>query len=93
MWCLLLVERMLDIADEALSLDEWAFARSRHVSPKAYPGAALRHCSVLLHEMDDARVAGHETTVRVSARDSPGDLVGWHVPRLRRRGGLGQSRR
>lgn len=60
---LLLVE-----ISEAFDLDRWAFVRSWSVLSMAYAGAALRHCSVLLDEMDAARLGDREMTVRVLSR-------------------------
>jgi hypothetical protein len=54
--------------DTALSSDRWAFVRNWGVLSRAYAGAALRHCAVLLEEMDAARGAGREATVRVLLR-------------------------
>lgn len=54
--------------DQGLGLDRWVFVRRWSVLSKAYAGAALRHCSILLEEMDHARRVGRETTVRILLR-------------------------
>jgi hypothetical protein len=62
------IELLLDEVDVALSSGRWTFLVGRGVLPRAYAGAALRHCSVLLKEMDEARRAEREVTVRVLLR-------------------------
>jgi hypothetical protein len=58
----------VDEVDQAFAQDNWMFLGTREVLPKPYAGAALRHCNVLLREMDEARVEGREATVPVLAR-------------------------
>lgn len=62
------IHLLLAEVSEALDSDRWAFAVTWSVLPRMYAGAALRHSSVLLDEMDTARLGDREMTVRVLSR-------------------------
>jgi hypothetical protein len=64
------VARLLAEADAALSSNRWAIRNtgSEHVRHRLYDAAALRHCCLLLKEIEQAVRAGQEMTVRLAGR-------------------------
>jgi hypothetical protein len=64
------VARLLAEADAALSSNRWAIRNigSEHVRHRLYDAAALRHCCLLLKEIEQAVRAGQEMTVRLVGR-------------------------
>lgn len=64
------VARLLDEVDAALSSNRWAIRNtgSEHVRHRLYDAAALRHCCLLLKEVEQSVRAGQEMTVRITGR-------------------------
>jgi len=64
------VTRLLAEADAALSSSRWAIRNtgSEHVLHRLYDAAALRHCCLLLKEIEQSAQAGQDMTVRLTGR-------------------------
>ncbi|GAA1797177.1 hypothetical protein HC028_19845 [Planosporangium flavigriseum] len=64
------VADLLSEVDAALASNRWVIldTGSDSVKQKLYDAAALRHCCLLLKEIEDGACAGHELTVRILGR-------------------------
>lgn len=64
------VARLLAEADTALSSNRWAIlnTRSEHVLHRLYAAAAVRHCCLLLKEIEQSVRIGQDMTVRLAGR-------------------------
>jgi hypothetical protein len=64
------VARLLAEADAALSSNRWAIRNTgaKHVFHRLYDAAALRHCCLLLKEIEQSVRAGQDMTVRLAGR-------------------------
>jgi hypothetical protein len=91
----LTVSALITEIDEALADDHWVLLVSRtrqgqiYMSDKAvvrlYAAAGLRHCCVLVADIDRARVEGRETLARLAAR---AHLETWLTATYIQRGGF-----
>jgi hypothetical protein len=64
------VARLLAEADAALSSNRWAIRNtgSKHVHHRLYDATALRHCCLLLKEIEQSVRSGQDMTVRLAGR-------------------------
>jgi hypothetical protein len=62
--------RLLAEVDTALSSNRWAILNtgSEHVRHRLYDAAALRHCCLLLREIEQSVSSGQDMTVRLTGR-------------------------